>query len=172
MSRPRVDRQVAIRAEGLPTRSELEAWVAAVLARHEVAADSELTIRLVDSEESRILNRDYRGRDKPTNVLSFPFENPPGLSLPILGDLVICHPVVVGEAAEQDKLLCDHYAHMVVHGSLHLLGLDHQEDDEAEAMEAMEREILAELGIADPYRLNADPAMAAAPETEDKRTDA
>src|SRR5690554_2157783 len=115
---PVVDRQQAIEAEGLPGQAELEAWVAAVLARHEVAAESELTVRLVDAEESRTLNRDYRGRDRPTNVLSFPFESPPGMDLPLLGDLVICHPVVVAEAAEQDKALADHYAHMVVHGTL------------------------------------------------------
>lgn len=161
MNQPRVDRQLAIAAEGLPSQAELEAWVGAVLSRHAVDADSELSVRLVDAEESQALNRDYRGRDKPTNVLSFPFENPPGVSLPLLGDLVICHPVVAAEAAEQDKSLHDHYAHMVVHGTLHLLGYDHLEDDEAEAMEALEREILAELGIADPYRT--------AP--EDERTD-
>ncbi len=161
MNQPRVDRQVAIAAEGLPGQAELEAWVGAVLSRHVVDADSELSVRLVDAEESQALNRDYRGKDRPTNVLSFPFENPPGVSLPLLGDLVICHPVVAAEAAEQDKSLHDHYAHMVVHGTLHLLGHDHLEDDEAEAMEALEREILAELGIADPYRT--------AP--EDERTD-
>ncbi|WP_290790062.1 rRNA maturation RNase YbeY [Halomonas sp.] len=152
MSLPRVDRQVAIKAEGLPTQEDLEAWVTAVLVHHEVADDSELTVRLVDAEESRQLNRDYRGRDRPTNVLSFPFECPPGVELPLLGDLVICHPVVEEEAAEQDKARRDHYAHMVVHGTLHLLGHDHIEDDEAEAMEALEREILAGLGIDDPYR--------------------
>jgi len=152
MSSAQIDRQVAIQATGLPSQADLEAWVGAVGAHHALDPDSELCVRLVDAEESRTLNRDYRGRDKPTNVLSFPFENPPGVSLPLLGDLVICHPVVVAEAAEQDKALHDHYAHMVVHGTLHLLGLDHLEDDEAEAMEALEREILAELGIADPYR--------------------
>ncbi|MBE0490117.1 MAG: rRNA maturation RNase YbeY [Halomonas sp.] len=152
MSRARVDRQVALVAEGLPSQAELEAWVDAVLDRHEVADDSELTVRLVDAEESRALNRDYRGRDTPTNVLSFPFECPPGVVLPLLGDLVICHPVVGTEAVEQEKSLRDHYAHMVVHGTLHLLGHDHIEDDEAEAMEALERKILAGLGIDDPYR--------------------
>lgn len=165
---PVVDRQQAIEAEGLPGQAELEAWVAAVLARHEVAAESELTVRLVDAEESRTLNRDYRGRDRPTNVLSFPFESPPGMDLPLLGDLVICHPVVVAEAAEQDKALTDHYAHMVVHGTLHLLGHDHVEDDEAEAMEQLEREILARLGIADPYL---DPQLVPHRDPEDKRPD-
>ncbi|MFW6346543.1 MAG: rRNA maturation RNase YbeY [Halomonas sp.] len=152
MTPPRVDRQVVTLAEGVPSQAELEAWVGAVLSRHAVDPDSELSVRLVDTEESRALNREYRGKDRATNVLSFPFENPPGVSLPLLGDLVICHPVVVAEATEQDKALADHYAHMVVHGTLHLLGHDHLEDDEAEAMEALEREILHGLGIADPYR--------------------
>ncbi|AXY42065.1 rRNA maturation RNase YbeY [Halomonas alkalicola] len=166
----RVDRQQAVAAEGLPGQAELEAWVAAVLARHEVDADSELTLRLVDAEESRALNRDYRGKDRPTNVLSFPFECPPGVALPLLGDLVICHPVVAAEASEQDKALRDHYAHMVVHGTLHLLGYDHLEDDEAEAMEQLEREILAELGIDDPYRDAGGSARDDAA-TEDERPD-
>jgi probable rRNA maturation factor len=168
MSHPRVDRQQAVTADGLPGQAELEAWVDAVLARHAVADDSELTVRLVDVEESRALNRDYRGRDGPTNVLSFPFESPPGIALPLLGDLVICHPVVVREAVEQDKPLRDHYAHMVVHGTLHLLGHDHLEDDEADAMEALEREILAGLGIADPYR-EPDAPRGADPAIEDER---
>ncbi|WP_299316204.1 rRNA maturation RNase YbeY [uncultured Halomonas sp.] len=169
---PVVDRQQATEAEGLPGQAELEAWVAAVLARHDVAADSELTVRLVDSEESQALNRDYRGRDRPTNVLSFPFESPPGVALPLLGDLVICHPVVVAEAAEQDKALRDHYAHMVVHGTLHLLGHDHIEEEEAEAMERLEREILAEFDIADPYLdTQLDTQLAPHRDPEDKRPD-
>lgn len=151
MTAPLVDRQVAVTAEGLPSRNELEAWVATVLSRHPDDSRHELSLRFVDSDEGRELNRDYRGKDQPTNVLSFPFENPPGMALPLLGDLVLCHPVVAREATEQDKPLHDHYAHMVVHGTLHLLGHDHLEDDEAEAMESLEREILAELGIADPY---------------------
>ncbi|MDR9439814.1 MAG: rRNA maturation RNase YbeY [Halomonas sp.] len=167
MSSPLIDRQVALETDDLPSRSELETWVAAVLARHEVAADSELTIRFVGDVESQALNRDYRGRDRPTNVLSFPFENLPGIALPLLGDLVVCHPVVVSEAEEQDKSLRAHYAHMVVHGTLHLLGHDHMEDTEAEAMEALEREILASLGISDPYApSNRDS------DTEDERADA
>ncbi|PXX99781.1 rRNA maturation RNase YbeY [Halomonas sp. LBP4] len=173
MNAPLVDLQVAIEAEGLPSQAELDTWVAAVLARHDVAPGSELTVRLVDEAESRALNRDYRGRDTPTNVLSFPFESPPGIELALLGDLVICHPVVVREAREQDKSPGAHYAHMVVHGTLHLLGYDHLEEAEAEAMEALEREILAGLGIADPYHADTrdDPAPLG-PDTEDKRADA
>jgi probable rRNA maturation factor len=103
-----------------------------------------VTVRLVDEAESRELNHTYRGKDKPTNVLSFPFEAPPGLELPLLGDLVICRQVVEAEAVEQGKPLMAHWAHMVVHGSLHLLGYDHIEDEEAEEMEQLERDIMQE----------------------------
>ncbi|MDI5890762.1 rRNA maturation RNase YbeY [Halomonas rhizosphaerae] len=167
MSALLIDRQVALEVDGLPSQAELEAWVAVVLARHADEPRHELTIRFVDDAESRALNRDYRGRDRPTNVLSFPFENPPGVDLGLLGDLVVCHPVVVREAAEQDKSLRAHYAHMVVHGTLHLLGHDHLEETEAEAMEALEREILASLGIADPYAPSNHDS-----DTEDERADA
>ncbi|PMR73885.1 rRNA maturation RNase YbeY [Billgrantia endophytica] len=148
---PEVDRQVASSSKTLPEQGQLEAWVAAVLARHPEETRLEITIRFVDSEESQALNRDYRGKDRPTNVLSFPFENPPGIQLPLLGDLVICHPVVAREALEQRKNLEEHYAHLVVHGTLHLLGHDHLEEDEAETMEQLERDILAGLCIEDPY---------------------
>ena len=112
---------------------------------------AELSIRLVDSTEGRELNRQYRSKDYATNVLSFPVELPPGIKLPLLGDLVICAPVVAREAAEQDKKRRDHYAHLTVHGVLHLLGQDHEIETDAERMEAIERRILAGLGIADPY---------------------
>ena len=111
----------------------------------------EVAVRLTDDAEIQRLNRDFRGKDKPTNVLSFPFEAPPGLELPLLGDLVICCQVVEAEAVEQHKPLMAHWAHMVVHGSLHLLGYDHIEDEEAEEMEQLERDIMQELGFADPY---------------------
>ena len=97
------------------------------------------------------LNLTYRGKDKPTNVLSFPFEAPPGIEMPLLGDLIICRQVVEQEASEQGKPLEAHWAHMVVHGSLHLLGYDHIEDDEAEEMEGLETEIMLALGYEDPY---------------------
>lgn len=134
---------------GLPEEAQFQAWLnAAILPFQE---EAEVTIRLVDSEESNELNLTYRGKDKPTNVLSFPFEAPPGIELPLLGDLVICRQVVEQEAQEQEKPLAAHWAHMVVHGSLHLLGYDHIEDDEAEEMEALETEIMLALGYADPY---------------------
>ncbi|WP_434984966.1 rRNA maturation RNase YbeY [Vreelandella zhaodongensis] len=146
-----IDRQAAINEPSLPTLEQLTHWVGCVFSHHPDDERRELTIRFVDEAESQALNRDYRGKDKPTNVLSFPFENPPGVSLPLLGDLVICHAVVTLEAYEQQKCLEHHYAHMVVHGTLHLMGYDHVEEQEAERMEQLERELLATLDIADPY---------------------
>ncbi|MGS2744092.1 rRNA maturation RNase YbeY [Halomonas sp. LS-001] len=146
-----VDYQVATQEPQLPSPEELERWVNVVFEHHADASGHELTIRVVDADESQALNRDYRGKDKPTNVLSFPFEAPPGIDLPLLGDLVICHAVVAKEAQQQHKPLIQHYAHMVIHGTLHLLGYDHIEDEEAEAMEQLERTLLAELDIPDPY---------------------
>jgi probable rRNA maturation factor len=117
---------------------------------------ADLAIRIVDAREGRALNRHYRGRDQATNVLSFPAELPAGLpkgvTLPVLGDLVLCAPVIAREAREQGKPLNAHYAHLTVHGALHLLGWNHADDTEAECMEQLEREILAGLGVDDPYR--------------------
>ena len=114
-------------------------------------APASVSVRIVDAEEGRALNQRWRERDRPTNVLSFPADLPPELELPLLGDLVLCAPVVLREAAEQGKRAEDHWAHLVIHGVLHLLGMDHQDDAEAEEMEQREREILATLGIGDPY---------------------
>ncbi|WP_295863312.1 rRNA maturation RNase YbeY [uncultured Xanthomonas sp.] len=143
----------ALPRAGLPAAPSFRKWVAAALKGRIREAD--LAIRLVDDREGRALNLHYRGKDYATNVLSFPAELPEGLpkgvKLPLLGDLVICAPVVAREAAEQDKPLNAHYAHLTVHGVLHLLGWDHEDDKEAEAMEQLEREILADLGVSDPY---------------------
>ncbi len=137
-------------AEGMPQEADFQRWLdAAILPFQE---EAEVTVRLVDEAESQELNHTYRGKDKPTNVLSFPFECPPGIELPLLGDLVICRQVVESEATEQGKPLMAHWAHMVVHGSLHLLGYDHIEDGEAEEMEALEIEFMAALGFANPYQ--------------------
>ena len=137
-------------AEGMPQAADFQRWLdAAIIPFQE---EAEVTVRLVDEAESQELNHTYRGKDKPTNVLSFPFECPPGIELPLLGDLVICRQVVESEATEQGKPLMAHWAHMVVHGSLHLLGYDHIEDGEAEEMEALEIEFMAALGFANPYQ--------------------
>lgn len=140
----------ALPRAGIPAASSFRSWVAAAL--HGRIREADLAVRLVDEAEGRSLNRHYRGKDYATNVLSFPAELPEGVKLPLLGDLVICAPVVAREAAGQDKPLREHYAHLTVHGVLHLLGWDHEDDVEAEAMEQLEREILAGLGIGDPYR--------------------
>jgi len=146
----RIEIQRAWRGRALPLNRELRAWAELALGRSRPGLG--LVIRIVDEAESRALNRDYRGKDYPTNVLSFPFEAPPGVPVPHLGDLVICAPVVAREAREQGKLRDAHWAHMVVHGVLHLLGLDHQTEREARNMERKERSILESLGFSDPYR--------------------
>ena len=145
-----VDLQIATEnIEGLPTEEQIVQWATAVV---QPEGDKvEMTVRIVDEAESHELNLTYRGKDRPTNVLSFPFECPDEVELPLLGDLVICRQVVEREAAEQEKPLMAHWAHMVVHGSLHLLGYDHIEDDEAEEMESLEAKIMQGLGFDDPY---------------------
>jgi probable rRNA maturation factor len=145
-----LDLQVACEASmELPGAAAFAKWASAALAGEREKA--ELSIRLVDAEEARELNRNYRDKDYPTNVLSFPADIPEYVELPLLGDIVICAPVVAAEAAEQRTGAEAHWAHMVVHGVLHLLGYDHIEDAEAETMETREREILAGLGFSDPY---------------------
>ena len=145
-----VDLQVATEnIEGLPTEEQIVQWATAAVQPE--GDEVEMTVRIVDEAESHELNLTYRGKDRPTNVLSFPFECPDEVELPLLGDLVICRQVVEREAAEQEKPLMSHWAHMVVHGSLHLLGYDHIEDDEAEEMESLETQIMQGLGFDDPY---------------------
>jgi probable rRNA maturation factor len=148
-----LDLQIASDATDLPSEAQFRAWCEIALRQR--SADSELTIRLVDEAEGRELNHTWRHKDYATNVLSFPADVPDEmLDIPLLGDLVICVPVVEREAQEQAKTSEAHWAHLVIHGCLHLLGYDHIDDEEAEEMEALERELLAELGHADPY---ADP---------------
>ncbi|MEK2609894.1 rRNA maturation RNase YbeY [Pseudomonas shirazensis] len=133
-----------------PDDADFRRWCE--LALRQRTAGSEMTIRLVDETEGRELNHTYRHKDYATNVLSFPADVPDELlDIPLLGDLVICVAVVEREAAEQGKALEAHWAHLVIHGCLHLLGYDHIDDDEAEEMEALERTLLAELGHPDPY---------------------
>ncbi|WP_406682013.1 rRNA maturation RNase YbeY [Shewanella subflava] len=145
-----LDLQIAVEANNLPTQAQFESWVR--LAVGSTMPEVELTIRLVESSESQQLNHTYRGKDKPTNVLSFPFEAPAEIDLPLLGDLIICVDVVEKEALEQNKSLEAHWAHMVIHGCLHLLGYDHIINEEAEEMESLETQLLEHLGFSDPYK--------------------
>jgi probable rRNA maturation factor len=134
--------QYACRREGLPLRADFVRWARAAL-----TDSGQVAIRLVDEDEGQRLNNAYRGKGHATNVLSFPYETEPLL----MGDLVICPTVVAREAAEQGKPLAAHYAHLTVHGMLHLQGWDHENDGDAQAMEDEERKILAALGYPDPY---------------------
>ncbi len=148
-----LDLQLAEGIQGVPRREAFARWLVAAL--EDLPPETGVVIRVVDEDESRALNAAYRGKDRPTNVLSFPFKPPPGLpdeASAHLGDLVICAPVVRREAAAQGKSEEAHWAHMVVHGVLHLRGFDHMEAGEAERMEALERTILARLGYPDPYQ--------------------
>ena len=147
---PIVDLQIACEL-AVPELSELEEWVKITLAGFNLT-NSEVTIRFVEREESRNLNHQYRGKNKATNVLSFPFDCPPDIRLNFIGDLVICPAVMLEEAQQQQKLPNDHYAHLVIHGILHLSGYDHIEMSQAEEMESLEIRLLAKLGIDDPYQ--------------------
>jgi probable rRNA maturation factor len=145
----RVVLQRAWRGAGLPRPGCFRKWVSAALSGRRT--DAEIVIRIVDEVEGARLNQVYRGRQGPTNVLSFPFELPAVVRSDLLGDLVICGPLVLREAAAQAKLLEAHWAHLVVHGVLHLLGFDHQEEGDAGLMERTEVSILEDLGYPDPY---------------------
>ena len=140
--------QRATRWQPLPSDAEFELWVRTALRGLEAA---ELTIRIVDREESREFNRQYRGTDAPTNVLSFPADLPAEVQVNLLGDILICAPLVGEEAREQGKAEQAHWAHLTIHGVLHLLGHDHQEAADAEVMEGIEIALLESLGIANPY---------------------
>jgi probable rRNA maturation factor len=149
-----VEVQRACEAPGIPDSDRILEWARMVL-DHRVQG-TESVIRMVEAEESAALNREYRKKLGPTNVLSFSYGPIDDHPVKLLGDVVICAPVVAAEAAEQSKDLDAHWAHMVVHGLLHLLGYDHIEDDDAVEMEALELEILGELGFPDPYREGTD----------------
>ncbi len=138
-------------AEPVPDEDDIRSWIEAVLSGRR-QGDSEVSLRLVDTPEMTGLNENYRGKSGPTNVLSFPADLPGEIELPLLGDIVICVPVVEREAAQQGKTLQAHWAHMAVHGTLHLLGYDHIEEHEAQIMEALESAILLDLGYPCPYQ--------------------
>ena len=159
-------------SDNIPDKEKIESWVKLALLQipepgqnsnnkqSQINSEYELTVRIVDKDEIQSLNKTYRHIDKTTNVLSFPYEDfsfdmvsdvPLEIQLPLLGDLVICHDVVVEEAQQQKKSIEAHWAHMVIHGVLHLKGYDHIDDDEAEIMEALEVSVLKKLNISDPY---------------------
>ncbi len=151
-----IDLQNMTGSEQIPSANDFENWVKAALELEgQKLEQPELTIRVVSAEESQQLNYDYRDKDKPTNILSFPFEAPDMLPKntfdELLGDLVICEVVMKAEALQQNKLESNHWAHLVVHGVLHLLGYDHMEPEQAETMESLEIAVLEKLGIDDPY---------------------
>jgi probable rRNA maturation factor len=138
----KINIQFASQLSGLPTRQQLRQWAKAAL-----RVDTEVTIRIVDAQEALELNSQYRGKDYATNVLTFALSETPYLQ----GDIVICAPIVMAEAAAQNKDLMAHYAHLTVHGMLHLCGFDHETEPQAELMEGLEVQILAKLGYANPY---------------------
>jgi len=144
-----VDIQMACESEDAPDEQSIKRWVSAAI-RDEREA-TELSVRIVDKQESQALNEKYRGSAGPTNVLSFPFEAPIPEPLPLIGDLVICAPVVALEAQQQQKTIEAHWAHMTIHGVLHLLGYNHQNDRDASVMECLETDILQGLGFPPPY---------------------
>ena len=135
----------------LPDQSMVESWVCAALVQAGAYGEAQLTVRVVDEAEIYALNETYRHKAAPTNVLSFPFEAPDDVDIPLLGDVVICVSVVQQEASQQHKTPHQHWAHMVVHGTLHLLGYDHISDEEADIMESMEIAVLDKLGVPNPY---------------------
>ncbi len=139
----RIDVQCAATARNVPTPARIRQWARAAL-----SSDARVTIRIVGQAEARLLNRSYRNKDYATNVLTFVFRDTP----PLEGDIALCAPVITREARAQRKTVAAHYAHMVVHGLLHLQGYDHENSKDAAAMERRERTLLARFGYPDPYR--------------------
>ncbi len=144
-----VDIQMACESEDSPDEQSIQRWVSAAI--RDEREDTELSVRIVDELESKSLNEKYRGASGPTNVLSFPFDDTLPVPIPLIGDLVICAPVVAREAQQQNKAVDAHWAHMVIHGVLHLLGYDHQQEQQATIMESLETDILQNLGFPPPY---------------------
>jgi probable rRNA maturation factor len=146
-----LDLQIACEAADIPSEKDIKTCLDCVFQDRQLG-EQEITVRIVDIAESQQLNYQYRGKNNATNVLSFPFEAPPGISLDLLGDLVICAEIVKQEAKQQNKSEFHHWTHMLVHGTLHLLGFDHINNDDAERMEGLEISILHKLSIDDPYQ--------------------
>jgi probable rRNA maturation factor len=144
-----IEIQTVFESLGQPDQKQIQLWVDTALEGYD--QDTEIVVRIVDERESAELNEQYRHKSGPTNILSFPVDLPEGIELDLLGDLVICAPVLEKEALEQDKLLVHHWAHIVVHGVLHLLGYDHIDEAQAELMESKEIAILNKLHINNPY---------------------
>lgn len=142
--------QIATTARDYPGEQQFQRWIDTVLS--DPGQNSEVVIRLVDETESADLNQQYRHKSGPTNILSFPFDAPDGVEMDLLGDLVICAPLIAQEARQQQKVLEHHWAHITIHGILHLLGYDHIEDSDAEEMEALEIKFLNTMNIANPYQ--------------------
>lgn len=149
----KVDLQIAGKFNNIPTRKQFQKWVSSALQPHS-QTKNEVVIRIVSEKESAVLNEQYRHKKGPTNVLSFPFAIVPGVTSTLLGDLIICAPLVVKEAREQNKAFLAHWAHLVVHGVLHLLGYDHIKKQDATRMENLEIKIMAELDYPNPYLVN------------------
>ena len=149
-----LDIQVVSQSKQLPDQEQFQYWVDAVL--NDGSEDSELVIRIVDEAEMTQFNEQYRDKKGSTNILSFPFEAPEGVENYLLGDMLVCAPVVEKEAQQQNKELEHHWAHMIVHGVLHLLGYDHVDDEDAEEMEALEIKILKKINIKNPYEENSN----------------
>ena len=146
-----IDIESNSQSQQIPALAELERWISAALQSQEFE-EAEVSVYIVDEDEGQELNAQYRSKDYPTNVLSFPADIAEEVGVPLLGDLVVCAPVVEREAQEQGKTLQAHWAHMLVHGTLHLVGFDHIDDDEAETMESLETQIVTGLGYPAPYQ--------------------
>jgi len=148
-----VDLQIMVENICCPDLFQCEQAIQQVFDTLEIAESKECTIRIVDYQESAELNEQYRDKQGATNVLSFPFESPVEIEIDLLGDLVICAPLVIEEANQQNKTLTMHWSHLIVHGCLHLLGYDHIDDEDAREMEALECQIMKKLGFPDPYKM-------------------
>jgi len=144
-----IELQVVFPSPGQPDKAQIQQWIDAAL--QDYGKDTEIVVRIVDIHESSQLNKQYRHKQGPTNILSFPADIPEGIGLNLLGDLVICAPIIEREAMEQQKRLNHHWAHIIIHGVLHLLGYDHVKDDDADIMENKEIKILQALNISNPY---------------------